>query len=925
MSTIYTEAKEFLAEHNIDSTQGLTDEQVKAHQKKFGSNEVDLPEPEAWWKTLLEKFTENPIPVLIAAATISIILSIVQGHFPIEGIAILIAVALATGVGFINEYKSSIAFEKLKLSRLDIPVTVLRNGKETKIQVAEIVVGDLIYLQTGSKIPADSILVNSESMAVDQSRFNGESVPSQKDEDDVVLYGGTDVANGTGLGIVTKVGNDSEWGKIAKALVTEEQEKTPLEERLDRLTALINKVGTGAAIAIFVTLTVELFAKVFILHTGTDAGFTPDQFGLNATTADQFVRFFIIAVTIVVVAVPEGLPMAVNVSLALSMQKIAKDNNLVRKLKATETIGSANVILSDKTGTLTQNKMTVAEVYFATERYTGEAVNQLQNHRLYRLLELDSAVNSTVHLIEKDGEIAPDGNSTEGALVMWVTQQGSDYRHLRRDVELIKRLPFDAKVKRMTSIVRDGDKYFVLVKGAPDRVIAMCDTIESVKGIEKIDQHRARVEAEIEHKTEQAMRTLALAYREINHQQAEQIKTDKDALTTLTTNSLILLAIIGITDPMRADVPGAIEVAKQAGISVKMVTGDSIQTARVLSQQLGLLESDSIVMDGTEFRSKSDAEITKILSRLRVLARAEPMDKLRLVNLHKAQNLVVAVTGDGTNDAPALKAADVGLSMGLSGTEVAKEASDIVLLDDNFASIMKAVHWGRTLYDNIQKFIQFQLTINFSALATAFLSPFLNIFLEPLFGLNLLEVPLTVVQLLWVNLIMDTLAVLALCLEPPSADTMKRKPIGRSEPFITRIMWQNIIGMGSYFTIVLILLMITNFFGLFPNKNSLEFSASIFTTYVMFQVFNIFNARSLHIARSPFTGLTRSANFLGVVGLIVVIQIVIVQIIGGTPMGPVFNSAPLSPTMWLLMVAIGSTALIFGEIVRHIRLATGNH
>jgi len=917
MTKIYQEAQKFLDEHKIDPLSGLTDPQVTTQRQKFGSNEVDLPEPEAWWKMLLEKFTENPMPILIAAAVVSTVLSVMQNHFPLEGIAILVAIVLATGVGFINEYKSGMEYEKLKLSRLDIPMTVIRNGRETKIQVSEIVVGDIVDLQTGTKIPADGILLHSESMAVDQSRFNGESVPAGKDAEDIILYGGTDVVAGTGQQIITKVGNDSEWGKIAKALASEEQEKTPLEERLDELTALINKVGTGAAISIFAILIIELLVKVFVV--GSNMGdFTPAQFGANAATLDQFVRFFIIAVTIVVVAVPEGLPMAVNVSLALSMKKIAEDNNLVRKLKATETIGSANVILSDKTGTLTQNRMTITEVFLGGQRYVGEQVQQLQKHPLYRLTELNSAVNSTAVLIQKDGKTSSDGNSTEGALLMWVTNLGTDYRKLRAEVNLVKRLPFDAETKRMLSVVKDKGKTWVLVKGAPERVMALCDSIEMPSGPERLANHRAVVEQELEHKTSQAMRTLALAYKELTPEQANQLgSANKDELTKLLDHSLILLGIVGITDPMRLDVPEAIQIAKGAGIDVKMVTGDNIQTARVLSQQLGLLEADSIVMEGGKFRAMSDADLIKDLHRIKVLARAEPLDKLRFVNLCKSQRLVVAVTGDGTNDAPALKAADVGLSMGLSGTEVAKEASDIVLLDDNFKSIMKAVHWGRTLYENIQKFIQFQLTINFSALTTAFLSPFLTVFLEPMFGIKLLDVPLTVIQLLWINLIMDTLAVLALCLEPPSDDTMTRKPIGREAPFITKIMWQNIIGMGSYFTIMVLIMMLTGFFGFYPDIESGEFSAAIFTSYVFFQVFNLFNARSLHLTKSPFDGLSKSRNFLGIVALIVVVQIAVT-----TFGGEVFRTQPLSLRTWGFVIALTSTVLIFGEVARRIRLAS---
>lgn len=895
-----------LQELGIDPQQGLTSQQVQNHRTRFGSNKIDLPHPEPWWKSLLEKFQENPIPILVGAAIIAMITALIQGRFPFDGIAILIAVILATGVGFINEYKSNIEYEQLKLSRIDIPVTVTRDGTEAKIKVKDIVVGDIVHLEPGTKIPADGLLLHSESMFVDQSRFNGEAAPALKDADDQQLYGGTDVVAGTGLMIVTKVGNESEWGRIARELATEEQETTPLEERLNKLTELINKVGTIAAIAIFVALAVEFVVSIFFFDQTilTEAGDT-FAFGFNAVTAEQFLQFFIIAVTIVVVAVPEGLPMAVNVSLALSMRKIQADNNLVRKMLATETIGAADVILTDKTGTLTENKMTVTQVYLAGQRFKDGDVIKLQNHPKYNLIELNSAVNSTAHLITKNGHTTPDGNSTEGALLSWVAIQGTDYKKLRRTIKLLKRIPFDAEIKRMTSIVRADGQLIVLVKGAPERILPLCCSVETDDGPVPIDGNNEAIQSELNYQTNQAMRSLALAYK---------ILPDNPAVIENQEGELTLLALVGIADPMRKDVPEAIEIAHGAGIEVKMVTGDNARTAAVLAERLGLLDQDSLVMEGEAFRQLEDRETDHILPRLRVLARAEPFDKRRLVKLLQAKRQVVAVTGDGTNDALALKDADVGLAMGLNGTEVAKEASDIVLLDDNFYSIVKAVHWGRALYENIQKFLQFQLTINLSALLTAFLSPMLNIFLEPLFGIRLLEIPLTVVQLLWVNLIMDTLAVLALCLEAPVKETMQRKPVGRNEEIITPIMRQNILGMGLYFTLVLLTLMATNFLG--ADKTTREFSSVVFTTYVFFQVFNLFNARALHITRSPFAGLSLNSNFARVMILIVVIQVLLT-----TLGGEIFNTAPLSWTMWLKIILLTSTALIFGEIVRWIRLS----
>jgi P-type Ca2+ transporter type 2C len=900
------EAARFLEQLKIDPIEGLTAQQVEAHRRRFGSNQVDLPVPEPWWKSLLAKFKENPIPILIGAAVVSIVLAFAQGHFPLDGIAILIAVGLATGVGFINEHKSGIEYEKLKLSRLNVPVTVTRNGREEKISVHEVVVGDIVHLETGSKIPADCLLLRGESMEVDESRMTGESVPTPKgvDEASVRLYGGTDVARGTATTVVTRVGNDSKWGEIARQLAAEEQEKTPLEERLDGLTAIINKVGTWAAVLIFLALTAELVVRALVMHDVV--------LGLDATTFSRFVDFFIVAITIVVVAVPEGLPMAVNVSLAYSMKKITAEKNLVRKMVATETIGAANVICSDKTGTLTENKMKVVHLWLAGQRWEGDSLMRLKGHSLFDLIELSATVNSTAHLIDVDGETVPDGNSTEGALLTWVTVQGSDYRRLRRQSQVVQRIPFNAEIKRMTSVIRVDGGLLALVKGAPERILPLCSCVETERGAEPIDHHRGDVQAEIDSITGQAMRGLALAYKRLPADEVNAADADRD---------LTLLALVGIADPMRENVPEAIGAARRAGIDVKMVTGDNVQTARVLAHQLGLIDDDSIVLEGHDFRELKDEDLLGILPRLRVLARAEPLDKFRLVNLLKSLRLVVAVTGDGFNDAPALRTADVGLAMGRSGTEVAKEASDIVLLDDNFSSIVRAVHWGRALYENIQKFIQFQLTVNVSALATAFLSPLLNLLLVPLTHgrIHLLQTPLTVTQLLWVNLIMDTLAVLAFCLDEPASDTMHRPPVGRTEPFITRAMWRNILGMGLYFTLMLIVLQATHFLGS-GSGGSLELSSIIFTTYIFFQVFNQLNCRVLNPRRSAFSGLLASRKFLSVVAFIVIVQIVLTQI-----GGKVFATEPLSLMTWGKILLLTSTALWIGEAARLSQRRARNH
>ena len=971
---VHPKIAEISKELGADLQKGLTDEQVRRSRGKYGPNELSPPEKDPLWKQYLEKFEDPTIIILSACAGLALLTGVYRGATTgdwlgiLEAVAILIAVAIATGVGFWLEYKADQAFELLRAESEDVEVKVTRDGAFHTMRVTELVVGDLVHLESGDKIPADGLITASTELRVDQSVWNGEPIAANKDATyDPVLVGGTDVVEGNALMIVTSVGDNSERGKIAKILGAAERERTPLEQKLDALADIINIAGTAAAALIFAsifgagimngelggklaptgqTVLLILAAIIFIVIVGYSltkqgrekvvrtiiigwglvfvVGLTTlfvwgHPLSGSGTAFQSFLtnvfspvlHYFMLAVTIIVVAVPEGLPMAITISLALSMRKIREDNNLVRKMVATETLGSTTVICSDKTGTLTLNRMSVDRIYVHSQLYTDGQIN-LANHPAFGRLALISARNSTGHLEERAGECKFVGNHTECALLRWLRDQGVAYEEIREQNSVLKSLPFTAERKMMSTVVSLNGRQVVLSKGAPERIMARCTYVEMGNDrIESIDRHLGELEKQLDEMTALAMRPLALAYKNM---EPDDCDPEED---------LTLLAIVGISDPVRPDVPAAVETCRQAGIEVKMVTGDHRKTAEVIARKIGLLDDDSLVMTGDEFKARDDEEILANIDRLRVFARFDPLDKERLVRLlkrHKEQ--VVAVTGDGTNDAPALKAADVGLAMGIRGTDIAKEASDIILVDDNFGRIVRAVYWGRTLYENVQKFLQFQLTINLSALVIAFLSPllFLGINLLAEQGIHILpnadfkELPLTILQLLWINLIMDTLAALALSLEPGRDELMKESPKRRGESFITRSMAESILVMGFYFTFIILFMQATGWYLGADPTHAAQVSSVLFTTYVFLQVFNLFNARSVQPFRSAFAGLLKSRNFQMVLGLIVVVQIILTQF-GGVA----FSTEPLPLAVWFRVILVGMSGLLLGELFRWVR------
>jgi Ca2+-transporting ATPase len=645
---------------------------------------------------------------------------------------------------------------------------------------------------------------------------------------------------------------------------------------------------------------------------------------------EKFLQFFMIAVTIIVVAVPEGLAMSVTLSLAYSMRRMTATNCLVRKMDACETIGAATHICSDKTGTLTMNEMRLQEGYFGhTDKAASANGTWNQTPVPNNFIFEGMAVNSTANLghlsnkgvgepqdADKDGKIDVIGNPTEGAMLLWMGAQNTDYNALRNSFKTLKQWPFSTERKFMATLGESGNGPVFHVKGAPDIVLSRCETIQKADGKVAIsDADRDQILAAIADCSSRGMRTLAFADKN-----GTGVSPQADLVEEA--QNLTWLGFVAIADPIRPEVRDAVEKCNIAGIEVKIVTGDNPYTASEIGRQIGLFGEGvqaqnagarpgqpmpDDVMLGPDFMALNDEDASKAALRLKVLARARPGDKLRLVNLLSKQDAVVAVTGDGTNDAPALNQAAVGLAMGKAGTAVAKEAADMILLDDSFGTIATAVKWGRALYLNIQKFLIFQLTINVVACGVAFLGPFIGI-----------DLPLTVMQMLWVNLIMDTFAALALATEPPEPNVMSQKPRGTNDFIVTPEMKRKIFGVGIFFIVLLIACVRLPVFGRTITEIPTEELArgtyettAFFTFFVLLQFWNQFNARVLGSVRSSFVGIFANPYFPIVCGIILLGQFLIV-----TFGGQAFRVVPLDAAMWIKLLIASSFVLWIGELLR---------
>ena len=868
--------------HNTQDSRfkGLTDQEVLQNRQKYGMNLLTPPKRPSIWKLYLEKFQDPVIKVLLVAAAFSLLISIIESEYA-ETIGIFFAIFLATGIGFYFEYDANKKFDLLNAVGEETPVMVIRNGKVHEIPKKDIVVGDVVILNTGDEIPADGVLLEAVSLQVNESSLTGElMVNKTTDEahfDEEATYPsnsvmrGTTVTDGHGVMCVERVGDATEIGKVARQATEQSQEQTPLNLQLTKLANLIGKVGFTIATLTFVIFT----AKDLYAYLSVTAVTDWHQW---LEIARIVLKYFMMAVTLIVVAVPEGLPMSVTLSLALNMCRMLKTNNLVRKMHACETMGAITVICTDKTGTLTQNLM---QVYDAK-------LDEAQKN----LIAEGIATNSTAFLEEKEGEGKPSGvgNPTEVALLLWLNEQGMDYISLRNQAKTVNQLTFSTERKYMATLVDSSvlNTRVLYVKGAPEIVMGKCNLEES-----RVKQYNEQLLAY----QNQAMRTLGVAYKVIPE------NSTTDCAELVKEGGLTFMGIFAISDPIRPDVPDAVKKCQSAGIRVKIVTGDTPGTATEIARQIGLWTSEDTERNritGVEFAALSDEEALERVVDLKVMSRARPMDKQRLVQLLQQKGEVVAVTGDGTNDAPALNHAQVGLSMG-TGTSVAKEASDITLLDDSFHSIATAVMWGRSLYKNIQRFIVFQLTINVVALLSVLLGAFLGT-----------ELPLTVTQMLWVNLIMDTFAAMALASIAPSMDVMNEKPRKRTDFIISPAMRNNIFGVGAGFLIVLMGLLA--FFKNMPGGMDVHHLTVFFTIFVMLQFWNLFNASVFGTNHSIFKDAGHAMGMLGVALIILVGQFIIV-----TFGGKVFRTEPLPALEWAYIIAGTSVVLWIGEIWRGVK------
>jgi Ca2+-transporting ATPase len=931
----------------VNVQNGLDTNQVRQSVEKYGRNTLTPPPRVPWWSQLLEKFEDPTIRILLAAAIVSILMTLIEKfvlHHEnasfIDSIGIFLAVALATLAGFFSELKSAREFDLLNKVKEDIRAKVLRNGQMTEISINDIVVGDIVHLDLGDKIPADGVVLDALGLLIDQSVMTGESVPVEKnavnfetfntdsleidqiENEESFAYRGTMISDGHGQIIVTNVGDRTRLGQIATNLgSTESENETPLTQKLAVLAKQISVVGMTCAVLIFVVMAFFTFWNWHSNH--------GDIFFLLR----GLLTCFVVAVTVIVVAVPEGLPMMVTVSLALNMMKMAKENCLIRKLVASETIGSATVICSDKTGTLTQNQMTVTWIFAGLKEINNyETIKTLPEQET--LVDLISA-NSEASLNIQQGKIEGIGNPTECALLRLLHEIGIDYREHRNKDPRIWELSHNSARKMSITAIERNNKQLIYAKGAPERLLNACSHVMVNGQREPIESYLPVIQSALTKAQNQALRVIAFTEKQYELQQFESVqknipesfqKENAEHFTDYCDNTLY--ALIGITDPIRPEVPHAVTICRNAGVDVKMITGDAEPTAVAIARQAGILSETfildkfeteinrgEIVLTSEELSQLSDEKLVEVIPHLRVLARSTPMDKLRLVKAMHQQGEVVAMTGDGTNDAPALKFADVGISMGVAGTEVAKEASDIVLMDDNFKSIVTGIWWGRTLYQNIQKFLQFQLSVNVVALTCALLGPLLGV-----------PLPLTVPQLLWINIIMDTFAAIALSTDPPRERSMKQKPIKREASIITPSMGITILCCGIYQVLILGIVL---YYGLFlENGKVFQFNVNprepeniqaltiFFTTFVMFQFWNIFNCRSLRYDESPFSLLLKNRLFLLIVGLIIVMQIGMVQMSGYWEIGQIFRTESLSALQWFKIMSLTITIIPFAWFVR---------
>ena len=866
--------EELLAKTGTDSEKGLKPEQVEKSRSTYGTNSFVRQSHESLAKRIWDASTEPMLVMLIFAAIITLAVNITRyftgGEYNfLECVGIFAAIALSVVITIITEGKSAKAFEALNKINEDTLIKVIRNGEPQLITQKEIVVGDIIMIETGDKIVADGRLFSSNDLSVDESALTGESLPVKKDAEFVcqkstpvaeranMLYSGCFVSAGNGQMLVTGVGNDTEFGQIAQELSSIEKTTTPLQEKLDKLGKQITVLGASAAAIVFAIEVLQ-----FVMN---------GQLNLD-TVSDAFIT----SIVLIVAAVPEGLPTIVAVSLALNIIKMSKENALVKKMIACETIGCVNIICSDKTGTLTENRMTVQKIYTGGELIDPE---QLKDEMLLK----NYCINSNANISEEDGSWSFIGNPTEGSLLAAAAKAGVDYQELRQAADIVRVFPFSSQNKDMSTIVRENGKEILYVKGNPEKIIYLCTGIS-----EEEKEKNFHLMEEFQNK---AGRLLAFAHKELEGQYNDEEQDEVE-------QELIYDGFVVISDPLSPDVYESIRNCRSAGIEVKMLTGDNIRTARAIANELHMLDDDHIAVEAADIEKLTDEELKEALKKIQVIARSTPLVKMRVVKLLKEQGNVVAVTGDGINDAPAIKHADVGIAMGIAGTDVTKEASDMVLLDDSFSTIIKAVQWGRGIYENFKRFIQFQLTVNVSSVVVVICSILAGF-----------SAPFTALELLWINIIMDGPPALTLGLEPIRPDLLKHKPTRRNENIISKKMLLRIFVNGIFISVIFMLQHFKNFLGAAPEEEA----TVLFTLFVLFQLFNAFNCRELDDT-PMFKNLLKNKLMLGVFLLVLILQGIITQF-GAA----VFETVPLSAAMWGKMLLTAFTVIILNEGIKAVK------
>ena len=883
-------AQDVLKELGVNADGGLSAAEVEKSRAEHGENQFTREKPKSILRRIWEALCEPMMIILLVALAITIAVQIVSvcmgGEFDwIECVGIVVAIVISVAISVVMEHRSAKAFEALSRIGEDTLVKVVRGGEVTLIPQKEVVVGDILCVETGAKLPADGRLIESTQLQSDESALTGESMAVKKDADFIcaaentpvaerhnMLYSGCFITGGSGKAVVTGVGDNTEFGKIARELTNQDKSSTPLQEKLARLGKLITMLGAIAAALIFVIQIIELAVAGFDGMSGADI-FTD----ISAA--------FIDSIVLIVAAVPEGLPTIVAVTLAINIIKMSKQNALVKKLVACETVGCINVICSDKTGTLTENRMTVTDVQMGNTRLSPDKIPS--DSALIR----GFCVNSTADVHFNGDRTEFIGNPTECAMLVAAHKSGVEYQSVRSGYRQIYRYPFSSETKNMTTVVDEMGEIIAYTKGSPEKIIAMCDMAP---------EDRRAAEDSIASYQAQAGRVIALAHRTLKR------GYDFDNERALVESGMIFDGFVVISDPLRSDVFAAVERCRHAGIDIKMLTGDNIITAKAIATQLGILDDDHIAVEAKDVEDLSDEEFSEMIKKIRVIARSTPVIKMRVVKALKSQGNVVAVTGDGINDAPAIKNADVGVAMGITGTEVSKEASDIVLLDDSFSTIVTAVQWGRGIYENFQRFIQFQLTVNLSSVLIVFICVVLNI-----------GNPFTAIQMLWINLIMDGPPAVTLGLEPMRDGLMDRSPTPRNSNIVSKDMLSRIIVNGLYMTLIVVMQTELNFLGIEEGHES----TAVFTLFVLFQLFNAFNARELG-NNSIFKNFLKNHIMLAVFAGTFVLQVIITQF-GGT----VFDTNGLNIIDWLKVFAMALSIIAVSEIVKLARrlFARGKH